>query len=154
LNHCYDIQKFMTKLLLFVGYSLRVKLLMNTCIFGVHFFHSHTFFFFYLCTFLHTHACARAHTRACWRCQIKLCIMCLYCIFSFFGLILQSISPYSGHYRPTDDRLDSFLSLLKENGVNLNEVQVIFLSDHIVSISCYYKKLDGYLTKQNLDSGK
>ncbi|XP_062166603.1 IQ domain-containing protein IQM3-like [Alnus glutinosa] len=38
--------------------------------------------------------------------------------------VLKSISPYSGHYRPTDDRLDSFLSLLKENGVNLNEVQI------------------------------
>ncbi|XP_059463561.1 IQ domain-containing protein IQM3-like [Corylus avellana] len=38
--------------------------------------------------------------------------------------ILKSISPYSGHYRPTDDRLDSILSLLKENGVNLNEVKI------------------------------
>ncbi|KAG6693637.1 hypothetical protein I3843_09G010400 [Carya illinoinensis] len=38
--------------------------------------------------------------------------------------ILKSISAYSGHYRPTDDKLDSFLSLLKENGVNLNEVQI------------------------------
>ncbi|KAF3441694.1 hypothetical protein FNV43_RR15609 [Rhamnella rubrinervis] len=38
--------------------------------------------------------------------------------------ILKSISAYSGHYRPTDDRLDSLLSFLKENGVNLNEVQV------------------------------
>ncbi|KAH7512130.1 hypothetical protein FEM48_Zijuj12G0057900 [Ziziphus jujuba var. spinosa] len=38
--------------------------------------------------------------------------------------ILKSISPYSGHYRPRDDSLDSFLSFLKENGVNLNEVQI------------------------------
>ncbi|XP_018860019.2 IQ domain-containing protein IQM3-like [Juglans regia] len=38
--------------------------------------------------------------------------------------ILKSISAYSGHYRPTDDKLDGFLSLLKENGVNLNEVQI------------------------------
>ncbi|XP_050379359.1 IQ domain-containing protein IQM3 [Argentina anserina] len=37
---------------------------------------------------------------------------------------LKSISAYSGHYRPTDDRLDSFLSFLKENGVNLDEVQI------------------------------
>jgi hypothetical protein len=37
---------------------------------------------------------------------------------------LKSISAYSGHYRPTDDRLDTFLSILKENGVNLNEVQI------------------------------
>ncbi|KAL5743175.1 hypothetical protein ACOSP7_029907 [Xanthoceras sorbifolium] len=38
--------------------------------------------------------------------------------------ILKSISAYSGHYRPTDDRLDSFLSFLKENGVNLDEVEI------------------------------
>lgn len=38
--------------------------------------------------------------------------------------ILKSISAYSGHYRPTDDSLDSFLSFLKENGVNLDEVEI------------------------------
>lgn len=38
--------------------------------------------------------------------------------------MLKSISAYSGHYRPTDDRLDSFLSFLKENGVNLDEVEI------------------------------
>lgn len=43
-------------------------------------------------------------------------------IHYFFAF--QSISAYSGHYRPTDDRLDSFLSFLQENGVYLNEVQV------------------------------
>ncbi|XP_052878094.1 IQ domain-containing protein IQM3-like isoform X2 [Gossypium arboreum] len=37
---------------------------------------------------------------------------------------LKSISAYSGHYRPTDDSLASFLSFLKENGVNLNEVEI------------------------------
>ncbi|KAK1404735.1 IQ domain-containing protein IQM3-like [Heracleum sosnowskyi] len=37
---------------------------------------------------------------------------------------LKSISAYSGHYRPTDERLDSFLSFLKDNGVNLDEVEV------------------------------
>ncbi|EXC26929.1 hypothetical protein L484_001201 [Morus notabilis] len=37
---------------------------------------------------------------------------------------LKSISAYSGHYRPSDDRLDSFLSFLKENGVKLNEVEI------------------------------
>lgn len=37
---------------------------------------------------------------------------------------LKSISAYSGHYRPTDDRLDSFLTFLKENGVNFHEVQI------------------------------
>ncbi|XWS55976.1 hypothetical protein CRYUN_Cryun09bG0046700 [Craigia yunnanensis] len=38
--------------------------------------------------------------------------------------MLKSISAYSGHYRPTDDRLESFLSFLKENGVNLSEVEI------------------------------
>ncbi|KAI9090611.1 hypothetical protein K1719_028464 [Acacia pycnantha] len=38
--------------------------------------------------------------------------------------ILKSISPYSGHYRPTDDTFDSFQSYLKENGVNLDEVEI------------------------------
>ncbi|KAE9465563.1 hypothetical protein C3L33_02536, partial [Rhododendron williamsianum] len=37
---------------------------------------------------------------------------------------LKSISPYSGHYRPTDDSLDSFLSFLKQNGVDLDRVAV------------------------------
>ncbi|XP_057505577.1 IQ domain-containing protein IQM3-like isoform X2 [Actinidia eriantha] len=36
----------------------------------------------------------------------------------------QSISPYSGHYRPSDDSLDGLLSFLKENGVNLNELEI------------------------------
>ncbi|XVF55678.1 hypothetical protein PTKIN_Ptkin06aG0056300 [Pterospermum kingtungense] len=38
--------------------------------------------------------------------------------------ILKSISAYSGHYRPTDVSLESFLSFLKENGVNLGEVEI------------------------------
>lgn len=37
---------------------------------------------------------------------------------------LETISPYSGHYRPTDDTLNSFLSFLKENGVNLETVEI------------------------------
>ncbi|KAL3532068.1 hypothetical protein ACH5RR_005589 [Cinchona calisaya] len=37
---------------------------------------------------------------------------------------LESISPYSGHYRPTEDSLDSFLQFLKANGVNLDEVEI------------------------------
>ncbi|KAK4281628.1 hypothetical protein QN277_013097 [Acacia crassicarpa] len=38
--------------------------------------------------------------------------------------ILKSISPYSGHYRPTDDTFDSFQSYLKEKGVNLDQVEI------------------------------
>ncbi|KAK9170447.1 hypothetical protein Syun_002587 [Stephania yunnanensis] len=44
--------------------------------------------------------------------------------------VLKSISAYSGHYRPTEDNLDSFLNFLKENGVNLNEVQVRYSEDY------------------------
>ncbi|KAK2976341.1 hypothetical protein RJ640_014172 [Escallonia rubra] len=38
---------------------------------------------------------------------------------------LKSVSAYSGHYRPTAENLSSFLAFLKENGVRLEEVQVI-----------------------------
>ncbi|KAK7250864.1 hypothetical protein RIF29_33594 [Crotalaria pallida] len=38
--------------------------------------------------------------------------------------ILKAISAYSGHYRPTDDSLKSFLSYLKKNGVQLEEVEI------------------------------
>ncbi|KAL2533565.1 IQ calmodulin-binding motif family protein [Abeliophyllum distichum] len=38
--------------------------------------------------------------------------------------VLKCISAYSGHYKPTDDSLDSFMSFLKENGVNLDEVEI------------------------------
>ncbi|KAF2289741.1 hypothetical protein GH714_038418 [Hevea brasiliensis] len=43
--------------------------------------------------------------------------------------ILKSISPYSGHYRPSEDRFDSFLSFLQDNGVKLDEVQVNKVSE-------------------------
>ncbi|XP_022143782.1 IQ domain-containing protein IQM3-like [Momordica charantia] len=38
--------------------------------------------------------------------------------------VLKSISAYSGHYRPTDVSLASFLTFLHVNGVNLNQVQI------------------------------
>ncbi|XP_062091831.1 IQ domain-containing protein IQM3-like [Humulus lupulus] len=38
---------------------------------------------------------------------------------------VKSVSAYSGHYRPTDMNLSSFLTFLEENGVNLDEVQVM-----------------------------
>ncbi|CAA2988248.1 IQ domain-containing IQM3-like [Olea europaea subsp. europaea] len=38
--------------------------------------------------------------------------------------VLKCISAYSGHYKPTDDSLDIFLTFLEENGVNLNEVEI------------------------------
>ncbi|KAF6160229.1 hypothetical protein GIB67_018998 [Kingdonia uniflora] len=39
---------------------------------------------------------------------------------------LKSISAYSGHYHPTEETLDSFLSFLKENGVSLDEVEILY----------------------------
>ncbi|GLT93302.1 hypothetical protein SLE2022_111010 [Rubroshorea leprosula] len=36
----------------------------------------------------------------------------------------KSVSAYSGHYRPTNENLSSFLDFLEDSGVNLNEVQV------------------------------
>eukprot|EP00268_Persea_americana_P029513 TRINITY_DN28568_c0_g1_i3.p1 TRINITY_DN28568_c0_g1~~TRINITY_DN28568_c0_g1_i3.p1 ORF type:complete len:251 (-),score=55.75 TRINITY_DN28568_c0_g1_i3:222-974(-) len=38
--------------------------------------------------------------------------------------VLKSIWAYSGHYRPTEENLKSFLTFLEENGVNLNEIQI------------------------------
>ncbi|CAA0837868.1 IQ calmodulin-binding motif family protein [Striga hermonthica] len=43
--------------------------------------------------------------------------------------VLKCISAYSGHYKPTDDRLDTFLLFLKENGVNLDEVEICKSND-------------------------
>ncbi|XP_051131528.1 IQ domain-containing protein IQM3-like isoform X2 [Andrographis paniculata] len=34
------------------------------------------------------------------------------------------VSAYSGHYKPTDDNLDCFLKVLKNNGINLDEVEI------------------------------
>ncbi|XP_022853171.1 IQ domain-containing protein IQM3-like [Olea europaea var. sylvestris] len=41
--------------------------------------------------------------------------------------VLKRISPSSGHYNPTENSLERFLSILKKNGVNLHEVQCIVL---------------------------
>ncbi|XP_051113901.1 IQ domain-containing protein IQM3-like [Andrographis paniculata] len=38
--------------------------------------------------------------------------------------VLKSISAYSGHYKPSDNSLDGFLSFLRENGVDLDDVEV------------------------------
>ncbi|KAJ4979197.1 hypothetical protein NE237_009977 [Protea cynaroides] len=38
--------------------------------------------------------------------------------------VLKTISAYSGHYCPTKEALDIFLSFLKDNGVDLDEVQI------------------------------
>lgn len=37
--------------------------------------------------------------------------------------ILKSISPYSGHYLPTEENLDTFIRFLDENGVDMTNVE-------------------------------
>ncbi|RZC84022.1 hypothetical protein C5167_046807 [Papaver somniferum] len=50
--------------------------------------------------------------------------------FSVVDGILKSISAYSGHYRPTDENLGSFLEFLREHDVNLHEVGVQFTDNY------------------------
>ncbi|KAI3985093.1 hypothetical protein MKX01_027179 [Papaver californicum] len=49
-------------------------------------------------------------------------LICFYLIHIVIRYNLQSISAYSGHYRPTDENLGSFLEFLKEHDVKLHEV--------------------------------
>eukprot|EP00268_Persea_americana_P025110 TRINITY_DN2445_c0_g1_i3.p1 TRINITY_DN2445_c0_g1~~TRINITY_DN2445_c0_g1_i3.p1 ORF type:complete len:315 (-),score=35.96 TRINITY_DN2445_c0_g1_i3:211-1155(-) len=37
---------------------------------------------------------------------------------------LKAISAYSGHFRPTEENLNAFLSYLEENGIKLDEIEV------------------------------
>lgn len=43
---------------------------------------------------------------------------------NFNVVSFQSVSAYSGHYRPTDENLSIFLAFLQNSGVNLEEVKV------------------------------
>ncbi|KAJ6300509.1 hypothetical protein OIU76_021326 [Salix suchowensis] len=52
------------------------------------------------------------------------------------------ISPMSGHYRPTQEKFESFLSFFKDSGVNLDEVQVNQAIEYS-SASDYAAKLSG-----------
>ncbi|GAB2272207.1 IQ domain-containing protein iqm3 [Dionaea muscipula] len=38
--------------------------------------------------------------------------------------VLKSLSPHSGHYRPSKERFDKFLKFLQEKGINLDAVKV------------------------------
>ncbi|KAF9594991.1 hypothetical protein IFM89_035764 [Coptis chinensis] len=38
--------------------------------------------------------------------------------------VLKAIWAYSGHYRPTDENLNNLLDVLRENGVNTDEVEI------------------------------
>lgn len=57
--------------------------------------------------------------------------------------ILKSISAYSGHYRPTEERLDSFLSFLKNNGVILDEVEIRKSNEDYNNDDCIKPSKDG-----------
>ncbi|XP_057965555.1 IQ domain-containing protein IQM3-like [Malania oleifera] len=50
---------------------------------------------------------------------------------------LKSISPHSGHYRPGDDSLATFVSLLEENGVNMAEVQILKANEEWDDDNCF-----------------
>lgn len=39
--------------------------------------------------------------------------------------VLEAIWPYSGHYQPTEDNFNEFISFLEENNVDLTNVKVI-----------------------------
>ncbi|KFK34532.1 hypothetical protein AALP_AA5G158200 [Arabis alpina] len=53
--------------------------------------------------------------------------------------VLKTISAYSGHYRPSDDSLDTFLSFLRENAVSLDGVEVHKASEDSDNYDEYFK---------------
>ncbi|XP_010515762.1 PREDICTED: IQ domain-containing protein IQM3-like [Camelina sativa] len=57
--------------------------------------------------------------------------------------VLKTISAYSGHYRPSDDSLDTFLSFLRENAVNLDDVEVHKASEDSDTYEDYVKSNGG-----------
>ena len=44
--------------------------------------------------------------------------------YLLFFMILQAIWPHSGHYRPTEENFQDFLSFLRENSVDITDVKV------------------------------
>ncbi|XP_020253843.1 IQ domain-containing protein IQM3-like [Asparagus officinalis] len=76
--------------------------------------------------------------------------------------VVKSIWAYSGHYKPSEENLNNFLTLLQENGVNLDEVQVCSSSngdyyddpkqDQAYMINYHYKRsLSGGLHSPRVD---
>jgi len=53
--------------------------------------------------------------------------------------VLKTISAYSGHYRPSDDSLETFLSFLRENAVSLDGVEVHKASEDSDNYDEYFK---------------
>lgn len=44
--------------------------------------------------------------------------------FFFSPAFQQAVWPHSGHYRPTEQNFNDFISFLKENNVDLTDVKV------------------------------
>lgn len=44
--------------------------------------------------------------------------------------ILKSLAPFTGHYKTSDERLQSILSYFKDNGVNVDDVQIRKASEY------------------------
>ncbi|CAG7905830.1 hypothetical protein BRARA_D00568 [Brassica rapa] len=53
--------------------------------------------------------------------------------------VLKTISAYSGHYRPSDESLETFLSFLRENEVSLDDVEVHKASEDSENYDDYIK---------------
>lgn len=51
------------------------------------------------------------------------------------SISFQAIWPYSGHYLPTEENFREFISFLEENSVDLGNVKVNLLSNHIVCLN-------------------
>lgn len=45
-----------------------------------------------------------------------------------FEIIEQAVWPHSGHYRPTEENFQELISFLKENSVDLTNVEVSYSS--------------------------
>uniref|UniRef100_A0A1J3C751 IQ domain-containing protein IQM3 n=1 Tax=Noccaea caerulescens TaxID=107243 RepID=A0A1J3C751_NOCCA len=53
--------------------------------------------------------------------------------------VVKTISAYSGHYRPSDDSLETFLSFLRENSVSLDGVEVHKATEDSDNYDEYFK---------------
>lgn len=50
--------------------------------------------------------------------------------------VLQAVWPHSGHYRPTPENFQEFISFLKEYNVDLTDVKVIYMILIFVFLKC------------------
>ena len=49
----------------------------------------------------------------------------------------QAVWPHSGHYRPTPENFQEFISFLRENNVDLTDVKVRKSTIMVVTWFCY-----------------